>query len=107
MKQPWSPAFATRTINEIGSSLKLTISYTAHAKQRMLERDLVIGDVRYVLKRGFVHEDPEQSTQVGLYKYKIESRTPNSNNRTVRLIIIPDNINFWVKIVSIMWSDET
>lgn len=65
-----------------------------------------MSDVLYLLKKGFVYDDPEPATQPGLYKYKMETRTPNSNNRVVRLIVIPDAATCWVKPVSVMWVDE-
>jgi hypothetical protein len=72
----------------------------------LAERDLIIGDVMYVLRNGFVFEDPEPATQPDLFKYKIETRTPNSNNRSVRLVVIPDPQRCWVKVVTVMWVDE-
>lgn len=72
----------------------------------MAARDLIVGDVLYILKNGFVYEDPEPATQPKLFKYKIETRTPNSNNRSVRIVIIPDCNTCWIKIVTVMWADE-
>ena len=47
----------------------------------MLARDLSIGDVLFVLRHGFVFEEPQASTQEELFKYLPESRSPNSGNR--------------------------
>lgn len=104
--QPWSPAVATRNINRIGSDPRLNITYTVHSKGRLSERGLIIGDILFVLSRGFVHTDASPSTQEGLFKYEIETRTPNSNNRSVRAVVIPDTESIWVKIVTVMWADE-
>ena len=71
----------------------------------MAERDLTMGDLLYVLKNGFVYEPPEQATQPGLWKYKIETRSPNSN-RVVRVVVIPDASKSWAKILTLMWADE-
>jgi hypothetical protein len=71
----------------------------------MAERDLTMGDLLYVLKNGFVYEPPEQATQPGLWKYKIETRSPNSN-RVVRAVVIPDASKNWAKILTLMWADE-
>jgi hypothetical protein len=72
----------------------------------MADRDLIAGDVMFVLKRGFVLADGEPSTQAGLYKYCVQSRSPNSGSRTVRVIAIPDAKSFWIKIVTVMWVDK-
>ena len=104
--QPWTSADATIAIREMGRSPKLDLSYTGHCKERLAERDLLIGDVRYVLRHGFVYDEPDAATQPGLYRYQIETRTPNSNNRSVRLVVIPDPAKCWIKVVTIMWADE-
>ncbi|MBR7518797.1 hypothetical protein KC217_24345, partial [Mycobacterium tuberculosis] len=59
-----------------------------------------------VLRCGFVYEDPVPATQRDLYRYKMETRTPNSNNRVVRVVVIPDPSKCWAKIVTVMWVDE-
>lgn len=105
--QPWKSAVATRIIRELARAPGLRLTYSRHAKERLLERDLTMGDVLFVLKEGFVHREPEKSTQDGLYKYHPESRSPNSGNRTVRVVVIPDPANTWMKIVTVMWVDET
>jgi hypothetical protein len=74
--------------------------------QRTAERDLNMGDLLYVLKNGFVYEPPEQATQPGLWKYKIETRSPNSGNRVVRAVVISDVSKIWAKIITLMWADE-
>jgi Domain of unknown function (DUF4258) len=106
VEQPWPPAEATRQINRISGEPRLTLCLTEHAKQRMIERDLITGDVLFVLKRGFVHTSPEASSQPGLFKYQIEARTPNSGGRVVRIVAIPDPVRVWVKVVTVMWVDE-
>lgn len=104
--QPWSPADATDEIRALARQSSLKITYSQHAKERLEERDLAIGDVLYVLKNGFVYETASESTQPGLFKYAPESRSPNSGSRTVRVIVIPDPARVWVKIVTVMWADE-
>ncbi len=103
--QPWSPADATRYIRELGKQPK-NLSYSDHFTSRLLERDLLIGDVLYVLRNGFVYEEAVPATQANLYKYKIETRTPNSHNRQVRVVVIPDYGRCWIKVVTVMWVDE-
>ncbi len=65
-----------------------------------------MSDVLYVLKNGFVYDEPEPSTRQGYNKYKIDSLCPNGGNRAVRIVVIPDKRACQLKIVSIMWVDE-
>jgi hypothetical protein len=98
------PAAATRFIREkFGPSLGLR--YTKHARERMQERGLIVSDVLHVIKQGFVYEEGEPSTREGIFRYKMECVTPNSNGRTVRLILIPSQ-SCWIKVVTVMWVDE-
>jgi hypothetical protein len=87
--QPWSQKDATDNIRAIAAHKSLSLTYTLHAKAQMAERDLIIGEINYVLKHGFVHTDAQPSTRENLYKYRIECRSPNYNNRTVRIVVIP------------------
>lgn len=103
--QPWTPAGATLTINDIARSDCLELILTTHAKGQMRERSLIISDVLYVLKNGFVYDEAQESTQSGCYKYRIESRSPNSGSRTVRVIALPDATRCILKIVTVMWVD--
>lgn len=104
-KQPWNTSDATNYIREIAINNK-NIVYKLHAKERMEERGITILDVLYVLKNGFVYTAPEASTREGFFKYQIESKTQNSKNRTVRLVIIPDPDNLVIKIITVMFVDE-
>lgn len=102
----WTPAIATREIREIAQSKRLTVSYKKHAVDRLAERGLIMSDILYVLKNGFVYDDPEPSTRAGYGKYAMESRSPNSGRRSVRVIVIPDKKASFLKIISVMWVDE-
>jgi Domain of unknown function (DUF4258) len=104
--QPWSPADATHAIRGLGADSRLSLSYTSHFKERLIERGLFIGDVLFVLKNGFVFEQASPANQINFYKYKIETLTPNSNNRIVRVVAIPDPTRCWMKLVTVMWVDE-
>lgn len=104
--QPWSPGDATDEIRALGRSGRLSLSITQHAKDRLAERDLILGDVLYVLKSGFVYDAPVPASQLDLYRYQMETRTPNSNNRVVRVVVIPDPARCWAKVVTVMWVDE-
>ena len=104
--RPMNPGQATERIREIAVDDKFSIWWTDHSKERMLERDLIAGDVHHVLKRGFVYENGEPATVEGLFKYAIQSTTPNSPNRDVRVVVIPEPGKKVVKIVTVMWADE-
>lgn len=104
--QPWSPARATDRIRAMARKRELSLAYKLHARERLSERDIISSDVLYVLKHGFVLIDPESATRPGFYKYAIESKTPNSNSRDIRLVVIPDEKRCLIKLVSIMWVDE-
>ena len=83
------------------------IVWTAHAKEQMALRDLIAGDAIYVLKHGFVYANPTSSTRSGLYKYLVENRSPNSGARVIRVVAIPDEAGLSIKVVTVMWVDET
>ncbi len=84
----------------------MQISYKKHAIERLSERGLIMGDVLYVLKFGFVLIDAVPSTRPGFNKYAMESKCPNGGNRAVRVIVIPDKRLCALKIVTVMWVDE-
>jgi uncharacterized protein DUF4258 len=85
--------------------LALNLMLTKHARDRMLQRGLIVGDLLHIIRHGFVHEDGEESTRPGCYKYEMECRTPNSGGRTVSIVLIPFPTET-IKVVTVMWSDE-
>jgi len=102
---PWTPAEATLNIRAKALA-DPSIDYTGHARGRIHERDLIIGDVLHVLKYGTVYETAEPSSRDGLFKYKMECPTPNSGRRSVRVVVIPSP-SARIKIVTVMWVDES
>lgn len=102
-KGPFEPGSATKFIrSKVTDALDLRL--TGHAKDQMLERGLIVGDVLHVLKFGTVFDKAQESTQMGLYKYKMQCTTPNSNGRGVAVVVIPGGANE-LKIVTVMWVD--
>lgn len=101
----WSPADATKRINACARDRLLDLSLTRHVPERLDQRDLVIRDLLHVLQTGFVYDKPKHSTQSGYFKYSIEGKSPNSGNRILRAIVIPDG-RTELKVVTIMWRDE-
>jgi len=87
--QPWSPAQATERIREIANAA-FDLSYKRHALDQLAERQLITGDLKYLLQNGFVYEKAEEATRKGFWKYQVQSRTPNSHGREVRTVVIPD-----------------
>lgn len=104
--QPWKPADATEQIRQLARSEKMTLTFTDHSRDQMLERDLLMGDVLYVLKNGFVYQEHKPATRAGFYKYRIECPSPNSNNRDVGVVLCPDPNKCEIKIITAMWLDE-
>ncbi len=102
----WNTADATRHINSCAKSNKLQLSWKMHAKERMQERGIIMSDVLYLLRSGFVHEPAEPATREGYFRYQVEGTTPNSNRRSLCVVVIPDPRVNQMKIVTIMWRDE-
>lgn len=105
LSQPWNAADATDNIREIATA-EFTLSLTGHAKDQMHIRDLHTGDIKHVLKRGYVYEEAQSSTRDGWFKYRIDGVTPNSGNRTVRVVVLPCVSTREIKIITVMWRDE-
>ncbi|MCW1950892.1 MAG: DUF4258 domain-containing protein [Octadecabacter sp.] len=85
----------------------LDLCWTQHARERLLERALIISDVLFALRNGFVLRDAVPSTRDGYFKYEVHSRTPNSDGREVCCVVVPDKASNTLKLVTIFWVDET
>lgn len=81
----------------------MRLTYQEHARDRLLERGLIQGDVLHVLKNGMIFADPEESTRPNFFKYRIEGRSPNSGGRTVRVVVIPNPKTLDLKVITVMW----
>lgn len=104
--EPWEPGVATTEIRAIARNSGMTITYRLHAKERMAERNLIVSDVLYALKNGFVYQKPVPATRPGMFRYRIECKTPNSGSRPIGVVVIPAKKGCLLKIVSVMWIDE-
>jgi hypothetical protein len=104
--EPWSPAQATERIRAIAREERFTPALKGHAKDQLEDRSLIMGDLLFLLRNGFVYDAPEKATREPYWKYKIQCTTPNSNNREVRAVSIPDWRRKGIKVVTIMWADE-
>lgn len=105
-KQPWTPGIATEKIRAIANDPRLTIAYKLHANERLDERNLIVSDVLFALKNGFVYQEPIPATRDGFYRYRVESQTPNSGSRSIGVVVIPNHTGCYLKIVTVMWIDE-
>jgi hypothetical protein len=77
-----------------------------HALEQMEKRGITASDVLYVLKNGIVYKEATPATQPLLFRYAIESPTPNSNGREIRIVLIPSQQAPSAKIITVMWADE-
>ena len=106
--QPWDPATATGHIREIADDPESDVTWTRHALERLEKRGLLTSDALWVLRSGFVREPTEEeSTVKGLFKYAIEGLTPNSDRRTVRVVVVPDRRESHIKVLTVMWKDNS
>ena len=105
MAKPFSPAEATRKIRACAQEPNLDLFQTGHVKERMEERGLIMGDITHLLKFGDVLNEAEKSTRPGFWKYTIFGKTPNSGNRQLGLIPIPDFKRLQIRLVTIFWRD--
>ena len=106
LKPPWTPSEATDEIGAMARSSRLALSYKLHARERLAERDIILSDVLYVLRNGFVYSDAVPATKPGYHKYVIEGRSPNSGTRALGVLVIPDKEACLLKIVTVMWMDD-
>lgn len=104
--QPWPPGRATDRIREIARDDGCSITFTMHASKRIEERGLIMSDVLWVLREGFVQDPAEESTVKGLCKYAVRGRPPNSQGRVIRVIAIPSAMDNGIKIVTVMWESR-
>jgi hypothetical protein len=105
--EPWMPAQATERIRDIASRERFDLSYKMiHAKDQLSDRNLSMSDLIYLLQKGFVYQRPEEANRKPYWKYQMQCTTPNSKNREVRVVAIPDWKRKGIKIVTVMWVDE-
>jgi hypothetical protein len=101
---PLSAEAATERIREIARG-DPDLYLTKHAKERMLEREIYTPDVLHVVTFGTVPRTGEPSSRTGVFKYRMESKTPNSEGRVLALIVIPAGGNV-LKVVTVHWANE-
>lgn len=106
MDEPWNATKATYRLREMGAHPALSVAYKLHATERLAERSIIVSDVLYLIRNGFVYSDPIPAKTVGYYRYEIVCRTPNSGGRELCVVVIPSYNTMTMKIVTVMWRDE-
>ncbi len=102
----WNPAEATEKLREMAGHPAFSLAYKTHATKRIAERGIIVSDLLYLLRNGFVLLPAVAATQVGYFKYTMQSVTPNSEGRIIQMIVIPNYENCSLKVVTVMWKDE-
>ena len=64
----WAPAEATRRIRAYVASDAFELSLTLHARARMAERGLLVGDLLHLLGGGFVYREGEAARRPGWFR---------------------------------------
>lgn len=88
--RPLEPDLATTRINGIARR-GYTFCWDDEVKQKLKDKDLVIGDLHYILRHGKVYEQGRSCTTVLFFKYIVETRTPNWINKSLRIVVILGN----------------
>jgi hypothetical protein len=104
--EPWSPADATDRFRAMAVDPLFEISFKLHAEDQMAERGITMPDVIFAMKHGFVYENAVPAMQPGLYRYTIRGGTPSSEQRDIKVVMIPSMHKASAKIVTVMWADE-
>ena len=98
---------AADRIRKMAADRQCDVSFTKHASERIAERGLIMSDVLWVLRTGFVHDPAKESTVNGLYKYGIEGIAPNSSARAIKIIAVPDGAQNQIKIITVIWKNQS
>lgn len=71
----------------------------------MAERGIITSDIVYILVNGYIDDVSGASKRAGCCKYKICGKTPNTANREICVVVIPDPKKPAMIIVTVMWKD--
>lgn len=83
----------------------LELALTRHSTERMEERGIIVADIMHVLATGRIDDEPTASTRPGYCKYTICGKSPNSGNREICVVVIPDPDRPAIKVITVMWKD--
>ena len=101
----WTPAEATDRIRQCARDARFTPHWKGHLLECLHERNLDVGDVLYALREGLVRDAAAPSDVTGFFRYAIEAKTPNSEGRTVRVVVTP-SAGCELKVMKVTWRDE-
>ena len=62
--------------------LRVSLAWKDHANDQLTDRGLIMGDLHYLLRNGFVYEPAEEATRKPFWN----ALTPNSKSREVRAV---------------------
>ena len=104
--EPWSPRDATENIREMSKHPAFSIAYKLHAKERLRDRGMILPDVLFLLRTGFVLTEARPAKTNGYFRYEMQGVTPNSERRKICCVVIPNYKQCSLKVVTVMWLDE-
>ena len=106
MKQSLTPSVTTEKIWTLASGDNANWLTADHYKKQLNQRDIISSDIKHLLRTGYVYAEGTESSVSGLWKYRMEGKTPNSNNRTIAVVVIPDFSDRSIKFVTVFWRDS-
>ncbi len=109
-------SYMTGVINAMSRSGNLDFCYTEHCRERMIERNITVSDIRFVLKNGIIEEyqgQAKHSSTDKIHRYKITGPYYGDEHscRNISLIILVQIDRFQEpaikvqKIITTMWRD--
>ena len=66
----------------------------------------MISDILHALKFGNVYQPAISAHAPGMFRYRVDCKTPNSGSRSIGVVVIPDKPEKLIKVVTVMWIDE-
>lgn len=89
---PWHPKEAQARIRAIANG-NFDYMWTDAVKKQLADCKLINGDVLHVCKKGEVNEPGQNSTQPRVCRYTMESPSPNSEGKVVRVNVAVTHAN--------------
>ncbi|MBB3264064.1 hypothetical protein FHW79_001679 [Azospirillum sp. OGB3] len=90
MPQPLTPEVATARINAVASR-GFTLVWDEDVPSKLREKELIIGDLHYVLRVGKVSLPGMACSTALTFKYIVETKTPNWIGKNLRIMAILGN----------------
>lgn len=98
-------AEATQKIRDIARHDDLSIALTAHARQRMTERNIPMRDVIRIAETGDVLSEPVPSSRPNILKYVMQGYSLDRGDRRIAIVFIPVGPTE-LKRITVFWEDE-